>query len=208
MSRERGPLPHEALPGVLRRALLGAFVCAAVAAPGPAGSAPPARATATTEITFAGRSTLHDFHGTAPTIEVTLESETAADSIPPSPRWKGALVIPVAGLDTDNGQRDASMREMFEAERWPEIRVALGDIEPEAVRQSGRLPLRLTIRDRTREVEGRIGDWQESPGRVNFVARVPVSLAAFGLEAPTVLGFIRVADEVLIEARVTVVPAP
>jgi hypothetical protein len=66
----------------------------------------------------------------------------------------------------------------------------------------------LPIRDRSREVEGRISDWQETPGRVSFVARVPVSLAAFDLEAPTVLGLIRVADEVSIEARVTVVPAP
>ena len=50
----------------------------------------------------------------------------------------------------------------------------------------------LTIRDQTRPVEAKVSNWRSDGGRTVFEADVIVSLRAFSLEAPSVLGLSRV----------------
>lgn len=122
-------------------------------------------------------------------------------------RWNAVLVIPVAALEAGDKVRDTTMHAMFESKKWPEIRAELRDVSPEQAGKDLRLPVALTIREKTRDVEATLGNWKASGDHVEFEADVPVSLAAFELEAPMVLGLSRVDDEVKIHAKVVVDPA-
>lgn len=114
------------------------------------------------------------------------------------------LVIPVSALDAGDKVRDKTMHEMFESRTWPEIRAELRDVSPAEAGQSLRLPVSLTIRDQVRVVEATLSNWASSGARIEFDADVSVSLEAFSLEAPLVLGLSRVNDEVRIHAKVVV----
>jgi polyisoprenoid-binding protein YceI len=154
---------------------------------------------ATTTIRFTGSSTLHEFEGTAPGTQASLKPSAQAG------RWDADLVIPVAKMETGNGSRDARMWEMFHADRWPEIRVALRDVDPDAVQSSGKVSAALTIGEATHDVVAIVTNWKRDGARVSFDAAATVSLAAFGLEAPSVLGLVKVDDEVKVEGHVELV---
>jgi polyisoprenoid-binding protein YceI len=149
-------------------------------------------------VSFVGRSTLHDFEGQASPIEFSLEP--SADG-----RWAATVELAVASLDTGNDSRDAKMRDMFEAERFPNI-VAEFDVDPERVRPvddtPGSLPFVLRIRDVERPIEGAVTSWQETETSASFDVSFPVSLDAYGLEAPSALFFIRVGDTVDVHVHV------
>lgn len=162
----------------------------------PAAAASPLEATC--DIRFSGTSTLHDWEGTAPAVR----SEVRPAATPE--RWDADVLVPVAGLDTDNDSRDARMREVLDASHWPEIRAELRDIDPQAVERTGRLDLALTIRNVSRPVAAQVHGWKRSAGTVTFDADVPVRFSEFSLEPPTVLGMIRVGDEVTVHAHVAI----
>jgi hypothetical protein len=149
-------------------------------------------------IAFSGSSTLHDWQGTVPPLRVVPRTAATPGG------WDADLVIEVADLRTDNNARDERMRQMFDAAHFPEIRAELRGVDPAAAQGSGHLPVSLTIRDVTRRLDARLSNWKEDGPRITFDAEVPVSLAAFSLEAPTVLGLVRVADQVLVTAHVVV----
>lgn len=153
---------------------------------------------ATCEIRFSGTSTLHGWEGAAPTVRTEVRPAAAPG------RWDVDVVVPVAGLDTDNDSRDERLREVLDAARWPEIRAELRDVDPEAVARSGRLDLVLTIRDVSRPLVARVHDWKQADGAVTFAADVPVFFSAFSLTPPSVFGLLRVGDEVTVRTHVTV----
>lgn len=151
----------------------------------------------TVQVEFAGTSTLHDFHGTAPAVAAAIEPDGAG--------WRAAVAVPVASLDTADASRDANLRAMFEAAQYPEIRAVLSGIDAEALRRTRRLPFTLVIRNVRRELTATIAAWQESPTELAFDAAFPVSLQAFALDAPrAALGLIRVGDAVQVTVHVTV----
>jgi polyisoprenoid-binding protein YceI len=158
-----------------------------------------AGAQATSTIRFVGSSSLHDWEGQVPPIRTALHDSALTGD------WSGDLVIPVAALDTGNESRDARMREMFHADRWPEIRVAIRGVEPDVVARTRELVVPLTIGEVTHDVTTKITDWKRQGDRASFDVTARVSLESFGLEAPSVLGLVRVADEVNVQAHVDVV---
>jgi len=158
-------------------------------------------------VRFFAESTLHDFEGQAVCQPLTLPGTEA----PP-----GTLVIrqPVVSvlvqtMDTDNSGRDEKMRAMFDSDRFPEIQGLFDDLAPELflqqLQEAGDQPVVLTFNMKIREiahpVQATIHDVAITPEQVSFVMDFPLSLSQFELHPPSVLGMIRVADEVRVEVR-------
>jgi polyisoprenoid-binding protein YceI len=149
-------------------------------------------------VVFAATSTLHDFEGKAPCSRLEIEPGEAGS-------YRARAEVTVRQLDTGNSDRDADMREMFDAERHPVITATFANIDPAALRaqRPDALPFRIAIRGVERDVTPRITDWSEAPGeRAKFRASFDLSLKDFGLEAPVLLGFVRVGDRVSVAVDV------
>jgi hypothetical protein len=157
------------------------------------------------DIRFFGQSTLHDFDGHVSCQPFTLTS-TGRTGIMRQPVVK----ILVAEMTTDNSNRDQRMFAMFEQESYPQIQGVFDDLDANVVLQQlqetetapGPLEFDLRIRKVKKRVQAVTRDLVVSPEEISFVMEFPLSLASFQLEAPRVLGFIRVGDQVRVEARV------
>jgi len=157
------------------------------------------------DVRFIGSSTLHDFSGTGrcEPFSAPLVQDAAGKAILPSV----VVEVPVAEMKTGNDSRDGSMREMFQADRHPRIRATARDVDTDKVRETmrkdpeGKAPLdiSLAIRGVERKIRATAGNLKEEGSRVSFDLEFPLSLKEFDLKAPTVLGFIRVADKVLVK---------
>jgi len=151
----------------------------------------------TGQVEFHATSTLKDFSGTAPVepfhflVEAHPETVTAG----------GTATVAVAVLDSRHAKRDANMRRMFDADRFPLVSgvLPLSPLDPAA---PDGVPLRLTIRDRTQEVPARVSEWTRQPDRIEFNLEFTVSLQAFDLSPPVFMGFLRVGDAVQVHVRV------
>lgn len=142
-------------------------------------------------VEFEGNSTLHRFSGVAK--EHAAEIKAGIDGHPTL-----LVTIPVKNLDTDHEGRDEKMREMFEADKFPEIR-GVADLATLQDPAKNRVPVELTIHDQTRIIEAlKITDAADPAGTIRL--SWTVSLSSFGLKAPTVIGLIRVYDEVNVTA--------
>jgi polyisoprenoid-binding protein YceI len=150
------------------------------------------------EINFAAKSTLHDFEGSASQITVVMTAEPGDTGL-----WSTDVEVPVATLDTGSDSRDENMREMFDADHFPTIRAVLRNVDPDAVRESRKLPFVLVIRDVEHETIAAVSNWRGDDEEVRFDISFEISLKKFGLEAPGIL-FIRVADRVTVTVHATV----
>jgi hypothetical protein len=164
----------------------------------------------TCDFRFFGSSTLHDFEGTGRCLPFSAPILRAAEG-----KGELALVeveVPVAEMKTGIGARDRKMREMFQADRYPAIRAAARDIDAEALRErmqgdrEGKAPLEihLSIRGVERKILATAKNLKADGNRVSFEIAFPVSLKEFGLPAPTVLGILRVADQVAVTGSFTI----
>jgi hypothetical protein len=164
----------------------------------------------TCDVRFRASSTLHDFSGSA-------RSRPFAAPIAKNGEGKATLPaveleFPVADMRTGNDSRDGKMREMFQADRYPVIRAAARDLDADSLRErmrkerGGTVPLTvfLAIRGMERKIQATAGNWKEERERFSFDVEFPVSLREFGLEPPSVLGIIRVADRVDVKGSITV----
>lgn len=167
----------------------------------------------TCQVEFTGSSTLHDFDGTAACNPFTLTVTDAGDE---AQLGEVTLSVPVTGMRTGIARRDRTMYEMFEAGRFPEIVSHLtGAPLAERRRQlhqaaagMSTLPLTVRMRDIERPVAARVTGLVDTTRDFRVNLEFSVSLAAFRLAPPVVLGFIRVADEVRVRVSVQVAPLP
>jgi len=159
----------------------------------------------TCDVRFLVSSTLHDFTGTGrcqPFSAATVR-DPAGKTVLPSV----VVEVPVAEMKTGNDSRDESMQEMFQSDRHPVIRATARDIDTDRVRESmrkdreGKAPLgiSLAVRGVERDIQATASNLKEEGSRLSFDLEFPVSLKEFDLKAPSVLGFIRVADKVLVK---------
>ena len=156
----------------------------------------------TCDVRFLASATLHDFSGTARCrpYSADLARDGAGKTVLPSVE----VEFPVVDMRTGNDSRDVKMREMFQADRHPSIRAAARDVDAESLRErlrkerDGKVPLTvfLSIRGVEREIRATVGNWKEKGDRFSFDVEFPVSLREFGLDPPSVLGIVRVADRV------------
>ncbi len=197
---------------VAMRSMAWLFAVAGILAPSLAPGPVPANAAevqGTCDIAFRGSATLHGFSGKgrcAPFAAPLTRRATGGPFLP------AVLVrVPVASLDTGNASRDERMREMFEARRYPDIRGTAEGIDAEALRKAVRespdgratLPVFLAIRDVERLETARIVELRESGDRVVLGLEMAVSLSAYHLKPPSLLGIFRVADTVRVRGMFT-----
>lgn len=173
------------------------WLCALVAAPRTASAQ---SLEATCEIAFYGSSGLGPWTGRVPALHVHPTPAAAG-------RWNAALEIPIKSLEDGNKPRDTALHAMFESRRWPTLRAELREVDPLEVEKTSKFFVELTIRDQKRRLEANVSKWHVLGGRTEFEADVAVSLEAFALEAPSMLGLSKVNDDVRIHARVAVLPA-
>jgi polyisoprenoid-binding protein YceI len=165
--------------------------------------------TATAEIRFAGTSTLHGFkgHATAEPFALELREEPATHEALAT----ASARVKVSALTTDHEARDRKMRDMLDLERFASID---GSIRDAHIPTSGSGPVELLLKIRGLEhtVSAAASEWRKADGSTSFRLAFPVSLRAFGLKPPSVLGMIRVGDEVRVECDVSSsmgsIPAP
>ncbi len=160
------------------------------------------------QIEFFGTSTLHDFSGQASCQPfVFAVSEDAQVGL----RFKGQEIsVAVFGMDTDNKKRDKKMREMFEVEKFPLIQGSLGLITPQMIREfaagrtdkKGQLPFDLKIRDINNPQTARVSNLQEDDKQLSFDLGLDLSLKTYQIKPPSVLGLIRVGDQVGLKIHV------
>jgi len=164
-------------------------------------------------ITFKGDSTLHDFAGTVAADPFTLTVNDPEDHEKTSLDAK--IDVSVAKMDTKEEKRDENLRASLDAARHPVISVVLDHVKIADTRPQwqGRLPkssvvpFDLKILGKTGKHTGKVTSWNEKSGTVTMVVAFPVSLKAYGIKVPSVLGVIRVKDTIEVEATLTLKPA-
>ena len=147
----------------------------------------------TFHVKFDAASTLHEFSGEAPPAAFAVEE--SPERIAGREAWGAALAVEVAALSTGSGLRDAKMRSMFEAERYPRIDAAIGDLAAGELKAGSEIPFDLRIRAVTRRLIGRVTRWQASDRAATFRVEFDVSLADYDLDPPRAL-FVTVDDRV------------
>jgi hypothetical protein len=160
---------------------------------------------ASCDVRIRGTSTLHDFEGRAPCSRVEIEGPSAGP-------FTARVVVALAQLTTDNSARDERMREMFAAERYPTLEARFASIDLAALRAAARdatatpaLAFRLRVREREVDVAPVLLAWSEArDGSATLAATFDLSLKQLGLEAPVVLGLLRVDDRVAVEVRAAI----
>jgi len=170
------------------------------------------------QVRFLGTSTLHGFSGTLPC--ESFKCHFLADPNTGKAVVRGEVDALVQKMDTKNKKRDKNMRKMFDAKNFPRIHVAVRNASVDASRPTlkqpdptkpveeipGYLPLTLTIRDKQKRLMGRVRQLKVDPKKTTFTVDFDVSLKAFGLKRPNVLGLIRVGDRVRMQVDVTLSP--
>jgi hypothetical protein len=155
------------------------------------------------EITFKGYSTLHDFEGTLKNVPLRAVA---------SPGKNGRTVtatseVKVREMSTRNAKRDDNMMSMFHEPEYHFIKVEVNGAEESSLRpQNGRpgaMKINLTIAGKQGLVSGAVTDLTEQPGTLAFNLKFPVSLAAFNLAPPKALGgLVKVQDTVDVTAHI------
>jgi polyisoprenoid-binding protein YceI len=112
---------------------------------------------------------------------------------------------PVASFDSGNGNRDAHMREVTDAARFPFVVVKAaggGAAVPASFPAEQPLTLagELTFHGVTRPVEVPVTIRWQSGERATVEGGFPISLEAFGVERPSLM-FVKVEDRVNVRAR-------
>lgn len=148
---------------------------------------------------FDATSTLHDFSGT--TSEVA--GELTACLARPAEECRGEIRVQAAALVTGEAERDAEMRKALDVAAAPSLRFvweafALESLDAGAQRLTGTARGQLTIRGTTRPFALPVRVSVDASSRVVIEGEGPLSLADFGVETPSKLGLIKVADEVRI----------
>lgn len=151
-------------------------------------------------ITFAGKSSLHDFKGTVKAEGFEVRATPASDG--KSTHYAAEVDVKVAEMDTANNKRDQTMRGMFDAPDFPLIH---GSITNLVVTAAGPQPteIQLTIRDKVNTLPVTVSQWKTIDDTLTFHMHFDVSLKNYGLKAPSVMRVIRVADNVSVDCDVT-----
>lgn len=159
-------------------------------------------------IRFYGESTLHDFEGQVACQPFLLEGHAVAGE--KEIILEPEVIVLVTEMDTDNDGRDKKMHSMFDSDNYPEIKGLFADLDPEQVMQQlkktgqgeGTLEFDLQIRDIKQRIKASTRELTITPEQIGFVMEFPLSLSSYALEPPSVLGMIKVDDQVRVETHV------
>lgn len=148
-------------------------------------------------ITFHVGATMHSFDGS-----VTSEP---VETTPQGDAFDLKTRVTVTNMTTANKKRDAEMFHMLHADNHAEIVGEARGVNWQNVRDASGagkpLEFDLTIAGTTQGLAARVENLNETESTVSFDAVFPVSLKAFGLKPPSVIGLIRVHDIVTVKAH-------
>jgi polyisoprenoid-binding protein YceI len=158
---------------------------------------------------FEGHSTLHGFTGTSR----ELSGELLYDPDQHRLAQPTEILVPVASFRTGNDRRDRAMRAMFEADRFPAIRMTVTSIDPleASADAGGRRRYRLSGQAQVRAVTQPVAVdvWaMESPDSIEASGELRLTASQFGLKPPSVAGLIRVRDELVVRFNTRWRPSP
>lgn len=170
-------------------------------------------------VRFSCTSTLHNFSGEVPC--ETFQCTFVVDPNSGKAAIRADIDALVQKMNTHNKKRDKNLRKMFQADRFPRIHVTVLDADAERTRpvfqtllpdqppreKPGTLPLLLKIREVQRPLVGQVSHLQIHADHVSFQMNFEISLKAFNLKPPSVLGLIRVGDRIRLQADVTLRPS-
>jgi hypothetical protein len=154
--------------------------------------------TATGRIRFFGTSTLHDFAGELATGPFVLD--VSRDSDKQLTVVGASLSVAVKGMTTHHTKRDLNMYKMFEAGPVPFITGFASNVVI-AADGTAEVPLVLTLGSRQETLTAQLRGWSDTDGELSGTLSFVVSLSGFGLKAPSVMGLIRVGDQVRVECE-------
>lgn len=176
-----------------------------------AGSAPALHAedtkwSGTCRVHFSGESTLHDFEGDVDTQPFTVTISGMSD--PASASASSEVTVNAAEMDTGNDKRDVEMHKCMDVTAHPEITVVVDDLavsetQPAKDGEMPRptvLPFKLNVKGKTHQITGKVSDWSYTDGDATFTVSFPVSLKACDIKPPSVLGVVKVKDEIQVKA--------
>ncbi len=159
-------------------------------------------------LAYTGRHAVHDWTGTSRVVTGTVTVDLA------DPAQSTVVVtVPVESFDSGNGRRDRKMRDLVEADRFPEVRFTSDSVTVEAWRATAdgyqgtwRIRGTLAFHGQTHPVEipatVRITD-----GQLEAVCAFRVSLDQFEVHRPRLL-FAPIADDLALEGTLYVSLAP
>lgn len=159
------------------------------------------------EVTFSGKSTLHDFEGTVSAKPFVVSLDQLEH--PAQAHASSRVVVEAAKMDTDNDERDEKMHECMDVKTFPEIVVevtdlAAADTKPVtggAVPQPTVIPFVLDLKGKKQKVTGKVSDWKYDGDSISCTVTFPVSLKASNIKPPSVLGIVKVKDEIEVAAH-------
>lgn len=157
----------------------------------------------TAAVGFSGSSTLHAFSGSVTTAQVRVTTTGSGTAM----TWCASGELLATNMTTAHAGRDAKMFTMLSAAKWPVIRAAILP-EPPLLAGATGCTVRAEIAGCTNDLPAAVSDWSASDGSLSFAISLPLSLKAFALTPPSVLGLIRVADRIDVRCRVDAKPAP
>lgn len=151
------------------------------------------------EIAFKGTSTLHDFEGSvqAAPFQGTFSVDEKTEEL----RVSACTSMAILAMDTQNKKRDKKMFKMFESKTYPLI---AGSIENAVIPMtgSGEVALRLKIHGVEKEIVATLSNFTHDDKTAQCKMTFTVVLTEFGLKPPSVMGLIRVGDNVQVECIV------
>lgn len=158
----------------------------------------------TSNISFDGTSTLHDWGGKVAAKPFATIVTTDAAGNPT--KVEATVIVEVAKMDTAEAKRDENMRKAMHAAEHPLITGVI-DTSFNAIRQGdaapATLPLKLTLLGKTQTVMGRISQWKQQGDKASFDLDFDLSLKTSNIKVPSVLLVIRVGDTIKVHAAVS-----
>jgi len=117
-------------------------------------------------------------------LPILLAGIAALPVLAPESGWSGACKVSLSG--------ESTLPEFAVAEARP---AADGPVPRPTV-----VPLKMTLMGKTHGLTGQVSDWSYSEKTVSFTVSFPVSLKDCGTKPPSVLGLLKVKDEILVKA--------
>lgn len=161
------------------------------------------------EITFSGKSTLHNFAGTVNAEPFTVSIASMTDKTKATA--SSQVIVKALKMDTTSKKRDAKMHDVMKASTFTDIIVDVIKLKPDktkpvfdsAIPRPTIIPFTLTIKGKKQQITGTVSDWSYAGDTIKCTVSFPVSLKTSGIVVPTVLGFIKVDDQILVAAKLT-----
>ena len=157
------------------------------------------------EVKFFGASTLHDFEGAVRSR--VFEVEVEGDQVDATDLKGVEITVPVKKMDTGNRRMNKNMHKMFEADKHPTITAKLTGISEKTDGSEGgkdvaNIQFDIKIREVSKQLRAVVKNIKTSNQEVMFNLELDVSVKAFKLKPPTMLGVLRVGDNVRVEVEI------